>query len=121
MPFCGKLILHLPHGIHNVTVLFFTPLTDATAQCNAFVLRNDTDEDVSPDDVRAMSLGIIEEDLAVLSALGDCDMPLDPAEQMHVPSDQTGIIMRRRFSTMLAAHGEQERRGPGFASDQEDM
>jgi hypothetical protein len=39
-------------------------------------------------------------------------VPLDMAEELHMPSDRPGIEMRRRLAALLAEHGETEARLP---------
>jgi len=43
----------------------------------------------------------------------DAPLGLGTGEERHMPSDQPGMMMRKRLIELLKAHGEQEARLPG--------
>ncbi|MEJ2417260.1 MAG: aromatic ring-hydroxylating dioxygenase subunit alpha [Exilibacterium sp.] len=106
-PFSGKLVLHLPNDILNITCIFFTPVSDTESLCNAFILRDDSAEDTCDDDVLTMTQSILEEDIKLLACV-DPDVPLDLKEQQHLASDRPSIMMRKRFSRLLKEYNEKE-------------
>ena len=79
-----------------------------------WVYRNDREEDAPAEKVIAFDRAVTLEDKRVLETT-TWDVPLDMAEELHMPSDRPGIEMRRRLAALLAAHGEREARLPAEA------
>ena len=65
-------------------------------------------------DVVAFDRQVTQEDKGVLETT-DWDTPLDLAsgEEKHMPTDQPGMMMRKRLLELLNQHGEEEARLPG--------
>jgi hypothetical protein len=72
-----------------------------------FCVRNDTEADASAEDVIAFDRQVVLEDRVVLETT-NYDTPLDVAVEQHMPSDQPGIVMRRKLLALFQQHGETE-------------
>ncbi|MGE4012473.1 MAG: Rieske (2Fe-2S) protein, partial [Alphaproteobacteria bacterium] len=109
MPFSVLMRLSYPNGLKHIIVAMITPIDDKRLMFNQFVLRNDTDADVSPAQVIAWDRTVTNEDRALLR-LCDWDVPLDvrSPDEFHMASDRPGLEVRRRLLELLHAHGEEE-------------
>jgi hypothetical protein len=102
MPFLRKLRIRYPNGLVHSIVTAATPIDDRTSQICQWVYRNDTEEQAPAEKVIAFDREVTIEDKRVLETT-TWDVPLDMAEELHMPSDRPGIEMRRRFAALLAA------------------
>jgi phenylpropionate dioxygenase-like ring-hydroxylating dioxygenase large terminal subunit len=111
MPFMRRAAIHYPHGLIHVLITCATPMTDDTSMILQWVYRNDTEADVRTEKVIAFDRAITLEDKAILESC-DADVPLAvvDGEELHMPSDRPGLMMRRMLAELLQRHGEAERR-----------
>ncbi len=116
MPFIRKLHITYPNGLEHAIVTCATPIDDTAIQVLQWAYRSDTDEDAKPEDIIKFDRVVTLEDKGILETT-DYDAPLDLAggEERHMPSDQPGMMMRKRLVELLHAHGETEERLPGRA------
>lgn len=109
MPFSRTLKITYPNGLMHLIYTAATPVQDDISQVVQFCVRNDTEADAKAVDVVAFDRQVTEEDKVVLETT-DWDTPLDINAEQHMPSDQPGIVMRRKLAALLKAHGEAEQR-----------
>ena len=111
MPFVRRLSIHYPNGLIHSIVTCATPITDRSAMILQWVYRNDTEAQVSTAEVIAFDRAITLEDKRILESC-DPDVPLsvNDGEEMHMQTDQPGVVMRRIFTKLLSDHGETEQR-----------
>jgi phenylpropionate dioxygenase-like ring-hydroxylating dioxygenase large terminal subunit len=109
MPFIRRAAIHYPHGLIHVLITCATPMTDGKSMILQWVYRNDTEADVSTDKVIAFDRAITLEDKGILESC-DADVPLAvvDGEELHMPSDRPGLMMRRMLAELLQRHGESE-------------
>ena len=114
MPFIRKLHITYPNGLVHAIVTCATPIDDASIQVCQWAYRNDTETQAPAADVVAFDRQVTQEDKGVLETT-DWDTPLDLAsgEEKHMPTDQPGIMMRKRLLELLNQHGEAEARLTG--------
>ncbi|MCU0523350.1 MAG: Rieske (2Fe-2S) protein [Elainella sp. Prado103] len=111
MPFSRTLKITYPNGLMHLIYTAATPVQDDISQVVQFCVRNDTEADAKAADIVAFDRQVTEEDKLVLETT-DWDTPLDIHAEQHMPSDQPGIMMRRKLAALLKAHGEVEQRLP---------
>ena len=100
MPFTAKLHLTFGNGLISIMVAIASPINARTSQIMTFYLRNDTD--TPAEDVRAFYDAVAREDKALLEATEAIDQQaFCPIEQQNMNSDKIGLLMRRRFSSLL--------------------
>jgi len=109
MPFCRTLKITYPNGLMHLIFTAATPISDRASQIVQFCVRNDTEADAPAADIIAFDRQVTGEDRDVLEST-DYDTPLDITIEQHMPSDQPGIIMRRKLAALLKQHGETEQR-----------
>ena len=111
MPFMRRSAITYPHGLIHVLVTCATPIDDFNSMILQWVYRNDTEADVSTEDVIAFDRAVTLEDRAILESC-EADVPLAvvDGEELHMPSDRPGLAMRKMLAELLAAHGETEQR-----------
>jgi len=104
LPFNRVTEIAYPNGLRNVLVTWLTPMTDGRTRFNQFVMRNDTDEQVPAEQVRAFDRKVTLEDKVVLETT-EAMVPLHVGEgvELHMPSDRPGMLMRRMLQTVLRA------------------
>ena len=109
MPFCRRLDMEYPSGIRHIIFNCATPVADGEIQVIQLLFRNDTEADVSAEDLIAWDAAIIAEDREMLEST-DPDAIVDMSRkiEMHMPSDRPGMIMRKRLHKLLQDHGEGE-------------
>ena len=83
------------------------PIDDRHSQVIQFVLRTDREEDAPAANLVAFDRQVTHEDMAILEAC-DFDVPLTLNGELHMPTDQPGLEMRRALARLLAEHGEVE-------------
>lgn len=111
LPFFRASRIDYPSGLTHILCTGATPLDDRRSTICQWVFRNDTEADAPAEKVIAFDRAVTMEDKAILES-STWDVPLDMAEELHMPSDRPGIEMRRRFAALLAEHGETESRLP---------
>jgi phenylpropionate dioxygenase-like ring-hydroxylating dioxygenase large terminal subunit len=111
MPFVRRTSIRYPSGLIHVLVTCATPMTDDKSMILQWVYRNDTEAEVSTQDVIAFDRAVTFEDKLILESC-EPDVPLSSVdgEEMHMLSDRPGLIMRRMLSQLLREHGESEQR-----------
>ena len=109
MPFARRLRIEYPTGLVHIIVTCATPIDDQSSMVVQFALRNDTEEDVSAEEINAFDRQVTEEDRYILETT-EYDVPLDLAmkTEAHMPSDRPGMMMRNKLKALLAKHGEVE-------------
>lgn len=103
LPFTCKLRINYPNGLVHIIVNTATPINDTSSQIVQFCLRNDTETDISAQEVVAFDRAVTLEDKAVLETT-DYDVPLDIKLEQHMMTDKPGIVMRRKLSRLLATN-----------------
>jgi phenylpropionate dioxygenase-like ring-hydroxylating dioxygenase large terminal subunit len=114
MPFGRKLQITYPNRVVHSIVTYATPIDDRHSQICQFVYRNDGEADAPAADTIAFDRQVTLEDKTILEST-DYDVPLNTrgGEELHMPSDKPGLIMRQQLARLLADHGEVEARRPG--------
>lgn len=107
LPFCRTLKITYPNGLMHLIFTAATPIDDRASQIVQFCIRNDTESDAKAVDIIAFDRQVVSEDQIVLEST-DFDTPLDINAEQHIPSDQPGIIMRRKLAALLKQYGETE-------------
>ena len=115
MPFTRRLGIVYPTGLRHVLITAATPIDDDRSMIVQFVFRNDTEAQAAAKDIVAFDRKVTVEDKYILEGT-DPDVPLDGAGELNMPSDKPGLIMRRKLSALLQAHGEMEVRRTGPAA-----
>jgi len=116
LPFIRKLHITYPNGLVHAIVTCATPIDDKSIQVCQWAYRNDTEEQAPAADIIAFDRQVTNEDRGVLEST-DYDTPLGlgSGEERHMPSDQPGMMMRKRLIELLKQYGEEETRLPGRA------
>lgn len=100
MPFSRTLKITYPNGLMHLIFTAATPIADRTSQIVQFCVRNDSETDAPAADIIAFDRQVVLEDQVVLEST-DYDTPLDITVEQHMPSDQPGIVMRRKLAALL--------------------
>ncbi|MBD2258214.1 aromatic ring-hydroxylating dioxygenase subunit alpha [Pseudanabaena sp. FACHB-2040] len=107
MPFTIRLRINYPNGLSHVIVNTMTPMSDGTSQMVQFCVRNDTEADTKAADVIAFDRAVTLEDKRILEST-DYDVPLSASQEEHMFTDRPGLLIRKKVSALLRAHGEVE-------------
>jgi phenylpropionate dioxygenase-like ring-hydroxylating dioxygenase large terminal subunit len=109
LPFNRRLGLNYPNGLEHLIVTCATPIDDEHIQVLQWLYRNDSEADCSAAELNEWDARVIAEDKVILETV-DYDAPVDVSRQAErsMPSDQPGLIMRKRLLALLREHGEQE-------------
>jgi phenylpropionate dioxygenase-like ring-hydroxylating dioxygenase large terminal subunit len=107
MPFTRTLKITYPNGLIHLIFTAATPIHDSASQVVQFCLRNDTEANAKAADIIAFDRQVTLEDKAILEST-DFDVPLDLKAEQHMPSDQPGILMRKKLAALLKEHQEVE-------------
>jgi phenylpropionate dioxygenase-like ring-hydroxylating dioxygenase large terminal subunit len=109
MPFFRKLRMRYPTGLVHTIITAATPISDHSSQIIQIAYRNDTDAEAKAADIIAFDRAVVTEDRDVLeSTTFDTPVDLRRREEMHMASDQPGLLMRRQLLAKFQAHGEEE-------------
>jgi phenylpropionate dioxygenase-like ring-hydroxylating dioxygenase large terminal subunit len=108
MPFSRTLKITYPNGLMHLIFTAATPVSDRVSQIVQFCVRNDTEAEAKAADIIAFDRQVVLEDQVVLEST-DYDTPLDVTVEQHMPSDQPGIVMRRKLAALLFQQGAVER------------
>jgi len=97
VPFFRVTEIAYPNGLKNILVTAMTPIDDRNTRFNQFVLRNDTEEEVSSEQVIAFDRRVTLEDKVVLEST-EPEVPFDNREgfEVHMASDRPGLLMRKK-------------------------
>lgn len=109
MPFIRALKITYPNGVMHLLVTAATPINDRASHIIQFCVRNDTEADAKAADIVAFDRQVTLEDKRVLEST-DYDTPLTLSDEQHMPSDQPGIVMRKKLAALLKQHNEVEQR-----------
>ncbi len=116
MPFFRKLRMRYPTGLVHTIVTAATPIDDHSSQIIQIAYRNDTEAEAKAADIIAFDRAVVSEDREVLeSTTFDTPVDLRRREEMHMASDQPGLLMRRQLLAQFHANGEEEAHGWGAA------
>jgi len=109
MPFFRKLRMRYPTGLVHTIITAATPISDHSSQIVQIAYRNDTEAEAKAADIIAFDRAVVTEDREVLeSTTFDTPVDLRRREEMHMASDQPGLLMRRQLLSLFQAHGEEE-------------
>jgi len=111
LPFGRKLQITYPNGVVHAIVTWATPIDDAHSQICQFVYRSDSEAQSPAAGIIAFDREVTGEDKFILEST-NFDVPLDTAsgEELHMPSDKPGLVMRQQLKRLLDEHGEIEAR-----------
>lgn len=111
LPFGRKLQITYPNGVVHAIVTWATPIDDANSMVCQFVFRSDSEAESPAAGIIAFDREVTGEDKFILEST-NFDVPLDTAsgEELHMPSDKPGMVMRKQLRRLLEAHGETEAR-----------
>ncbi len=109
LPFCRRLDMTYPTGLRHIIINCATPIEDGRMQLVQLLYRNDTEEQCPTQALIDWDAAVVYEDREILEAT-DPDAALDPLQraEANMTSDRPGLIMRRRLTELLKAHGEPE-------------
>lgn len=117
MPFIRYAVIRYPNGLEHILVTCATPVADNETQVIQWVYRNDTEEDVSTEDVIEHDRAITLEDKAILeSCEPDVPLAVKGDEEMLMASDRVPLAMRRMLLKLLNEHGESDQRATAGAA-----
>jgi phenylpropionate dioxygenase-like ring-hydroxylating dioxygenase large terminal subunit len=109
MPFFRKLRMRYPTGLVHTIITAATPINDHASQIIQIAYRNDTEAEAKAADIIAFDRAVVTEDRDILeSTTFDTPVDLRRREEMHMASDQPGLLMRRQLLAQFQAHGETE-------------
>jgi phenylpropionate dioxygenase-like ring-hydroxylating dioxygenase large terminal subunit len=109
LPFFRKLRMRYPTGLVHTIITAATPISDHSSQIVQIAYRNDTEAEAKAADIIAFDRAVVTEDREVLeSTTFDTPVDLRRREEMHMASDQPGLLMRRQLLALFHAHGEEE-------------
>ncbi len=109
MPFFRKLRMRYPTGLVHTIITAATPISDHSSQIIQIAYRNDTEAEAKAADIIAFDRAVVTEDREVLeSTTFDTPVDLGRRDEMHMASDQPGLLMRRQLLAKFQAHGEEE-------------
>ncbi len=109
MPFFRKLRMRYPTGLVHTILTGATPINDYSSQIVQIAYRNDTEAEAKAADIIAFDRAVVTEDRDILeSTTFDTPVDLRRREEMHMASDQPGLLMRRQLMAQFQAHGEEE-------------
>lgn len=109
MPFFRKLRMRYPNGLVHTIITAATPISDHSSQIIQIAYRNDTEAEAKAADIIAFDRAVVNEDRDVLeSTTFDTPVDLRRREEMHMASDQPGLLMRRQLLAKFQANGEEE-------------
>ena len=109
MPFFRKLRMRYPTGLIHTIVTAATPISDHSSQIIQIAYRNDTEVEAKAADIIAFDRAVVTEDREVLeSTTFDTPVDLRRREEMHMASDQPGLLMRKQLLAQFQARGEEE-------------
>jgi hypothetical protein len=112
MPFFRKLRMRYPTGLVHTIITAATPINDHSSQIIQIAYRNDTEAEAKAADIIAFDRAVVTEDREVLeSTTFDTPVDLLRREEMHMASDQPGLLMRRQLMAQWKARGEEEAHG----------
>ena len=106
LPFARRFDMEFPSGIRHIIFTYATPIDGANIQVIQILYRNDAEQDCPAQELIDWDAAIIAEDKEVLEAT-DPDVPLDLQlrQEVHMPSDRPGMIMRKQLSALIERHG----------------
>jgi phenylpropionate dioxygenase-like ring-hydroxylating dioxygenase large terminal subunit len=112
MPFFRKLRMRYPTGLVHTIITAATPISDHSSQIIQIAYRNDTEAEAKAADIIAFDRAVVTEDRDVLeSTTFDTPVDLRRREEMHMASDQPGLLMRKQLLAQFQAHGQEEVHG----------
>lgn len=112
MPFCRKLRMQYPNGLIHTIFTAATPIDDHSSQIVQIAFRNDTEAQTRAADVIAFDRAVVNEDRAILeSTTFDTPVDLKRRDEVHMASDEPGLLMRRQLLAKFREYGEVEAHG----------
>jgi phenylpropionate dioxygenase-like ring-hydroxylating dioxygenase large terminal subunit len=112
MPFCRILRMRYPNGLVHTIFTAATPIDDATSQIVQIAYRNDTEAQTKAADIIAFDRAVVTEDRAILeSTTFDTPVDMSRRDELHMASDEPGLLMRRQLMAKFHEFGEAEKHG----------
>ncbi|MPS68368.1 Rieske 2Fe-2S domain-containing protein [Novosphingobium aerophilum] len=99
LPFTATLEIHFPGKDRLVIMNAASPVSARVTRLFAPIGRN-FDTDLPVQDVYDFNLRIFEEDKAIVEAQMPEWLPLDPAEEAHIPADMSSMTYRRGLKAL---------------------
>jgi hypothetical protein len=101
--------MRYPTGLVHTIITAATPINDHSSQIIQIAYRNDTEAEAKASDIIAFDRAVVTEDRDVLeSTTFDTPVDLRRREEMHMASDQPGLLMRKQLLAVFQANGEAE-------------
>lgn len=100
-PFLMRLDLKYPSGLRHVIINHPTPIDDNHIQVVQFHFRDDTEQDISTDELLSFERLIVNEDKYALEST-DPDFPLDSSTEVHMSTDRAGLLFRSKLKKLLS-------------------
>ena len=109
LPFSRRFGCSYDSGIIHTIFNCATPIDDEHFLLTQWLYRNDTEQDCPAAGLIAFDRKVTDEDKEILEAT-DPDVCIDVTRQqeMHMPSDKPGLIIRKQLLDLLRNHGEEE-------------
>jgi len=99
-------------GLVHTIFTAATPINDHSSQIVQIAFRNDTEEQTRAADVIAFDRAVVSEDRAILeSTTFDTPIDLKRRDEVHMASDEPGLLMRRQLLAKFREFGEAEVHG----------
>jgi phenylpropionate dioxygenase-like ring-hydroxylating dioxygenase large terminal subunit len=109
MPFVRRFDATYPSGLRHIIFNCITPIDDSHSMVVQWLYRNDTEANVTVDELLAWDREITIEDRHILEGT-DYDTCVDTSRRVefHMDSDKPGLLMRNKLLRLLREHGENE-------------
>ena len=90
--------MRYPTGLVHTIITAATPISDHSSQIIQIAYRNDTEAQAKAADIIALDRAVVTEDRDVLeSTTFDTPVDLRRREEMHMASDQPGLLTRKQL------------------------
>ena len=100
MPFIIRLHISYPSGLEHIIMNCPTPINNEQIKVVQFCFRNDTESEASIEDILKFERLILNEDRVILETTPPF-VNLDPQFENHIPTDRSGLLMRKLFLKYL--------------------
>lgn len=100
LPFMIRLQISYPSGLEHIIINHPTPIDDKNIRVVQFCFRNDKENDVSINEIIIFERLILNEDRFILETSTPY-VNLNPQFESHIPTDKSGLLMRKMFSNFL--------------------
>ena len=109
VPFARRFGCSYDGGLIHTIFNCATPIDDEHILVTQWLYRNDREEDCPAEQLIAFDRKVTDEDKDILEST-DPDVCIDVTrrQEMHMPSDKPGLIIRAKLLALLRRHGEEE-------------